>query len=142
MHARQVAKAKAAKEPFRGFKGSVERVYLLNLMRPQIHWRLRRQIDAHFALTEKTGEIGAMLSANEENMKALGVAPLVSPEAVEGFAPLPQVAAPKEHQQWRERNRRMKQRARAVVNSFRGDDAGLQQSLRERGTINASTTGE
>jgi hypothetical protein len=117
MHARQAAKAKAAKEPFRGFKGPVERILLLELMRPKIHWRLRRQIDAHFALTEKTGEIGAMISANEASMKSLGVAPLVSPEAVEGFAPLPQEVPPKFHSKAREMARRRRQSSRIAANA-------------------------
>jgi hypothetical protein len=99
----------------------MERISLLNLMRPQISWRLRQQIDRHFRLTEHTGEMAAMIERNEEDLKALGVAPLVSPEAVEGFAPLPQAA--KVHGHYRENQRRLRQRKR-LASSLRARPVG------------------
>jgi hypothetical protein len=107
MFARQAAKAKAAAEPFKGFSGSAERIALLGLMIPQVSWRVRRKMNEEHALRD-------LIERNDAEMQALGVPPLSAPAAVEGLAPLPQIAVVKEHRQWRERNRRIKQRARFI----------------------------
>lgn len=50
MHKRQAAKAKAAR--FTGFKGSPERVALLDMMRPKMPWHMRKKIEAQLARLE------------------------------------------------------------------------------------------